>query len=194
MNNSICSIDHCSEKILALKLCNKHYLRFKRGSDINKKSSYEMSLKERLLSFCVIDEKTKCWNWSGSKNRKGYGALSIKNKHSIAHRESYKVFKGKIPNGMHVCHSCDNPSCINPDHLWLGTNKDNNNDKMEKGRFKPNYGNNNGNSKLTKNDVIEIKQKINQGYDLVEISKQYNVTPENIYSIKNNKTWRHVNV
>jgi len=194
MQKKKCTVNGCNEKHLALNFCNKHYLRFKRGNQVEKKSAYEMTIKERLLNFCIIDKKSECWNWISSKNEKGYGAISIKNKHCIAHRESYKIFIGKIPKKQLVCHRCDNPSCINPSHLFLGNDKINSDDKIKKGRLVSSPGSKNGNSKLNEKDVIKIKLKINKGYNLVALAKEFNVTPESIYYIKNNKTWRHVNV
>jgi len=88
---------------------------------------------ERLLSKVEVDDNG-CWLWTGSKNKKGYGQVFYNSKLIKAHRFSYEVFKEPIPKGMHVCHSCDIPSCINPDHLWVGTAKDNMIDMGKKGR------------------------------------------------------------
>jgi len=79
-----------------------------------------------------------CWIWLGFKNPKGYGQSSLNGKTMLAHRWSYQHHYGiVIPEGLHVCHSCDNPSCCNPLHLYLGTNQDNVNDKMKRNRFRP---------------------------------------------------------
>lgn len=78
-----------------------------------------------------------CWYWTGSPNGSGYGSLEINYKSERAHRLSFKLFKGHIPEGLHVCHTCDNRICVNPDHLWLGTRQDNMDDMRRKGRFKP---------------------------------------------------------
>lgn len=97
------------------------------------------SLKDRLLKN--IDITNFCWNWSGCKDELGYGRIHYKNNigrrpYIGTHRASWIVFNGDIPDGLLVLHKCDNPSCINPDHLFLGTNRDNCNDKMKKGRHK----------------------------------------------------------
>lgn len=90
-----------------------------------------------------INKTESCWLWIGAKDTKGYGALTSNYKTLRAHRYSYLLHRGPIPEGLHVCHSCDTPACVNPDHLWLGTNKENHKDKIEKGRIPtgPNHWN-----------------------------------------------------
>ena len=75
-----------------------------------------------------------CWIWNGGNNEKGYGMIQVGGKQIRAHRLSYELYVGAVPPGMLVCHSCDNPPCCNPKHLWLGTNADNQRDKLNKGR------------------------------------------------------------
>jgi hypothetical protein len=97
-----------------------------------------ISLKERFLSKFVIGNINDCWEWKASKNKKGYGQLSnIKGQPNyIAHRLSYELFVGPIPDDMWVLHDCDNPPCVNPNHLHLGTVKDNVREMFERGRNK----------------------------------------------------------
>ena len=95
------------------------------------------ALKSRVKykeSFYIINETTSCWEWIGCKWKSGYGYLRINRKHISAHRYMYELYKGAIPDGYCVCHSCDNPSCVNPEHLWLGTQGDNMRDAYQKGR------------------------------------------------------------
>lgn len=84
--------------------------------------------------------KNNCWIWIGAKDKDGYGRFGSYKIWGNAHKASYIFHKGIIPKGMCVLHTCDNPSCVNPKHLWLGTNKDNMQDKIKKGRFKNNKG------------------------------------------------------
>ena len=94
-----------------------------------------LSLLDRLLNKIIIDEVTDCWEWQGAKNNIGYGMIRDEKKMRTTHRVSYEEHNNvKIPRYMCVCHSCDNPICVNPNHLWLGTMKDNIRDMLKKGR------------------------------------------------------------
>lgn len=140
-----------------------------------------------------------CWSWKGPIANGGYGVMSCRR--SIgpdrAHRASWVIHKGPIPKYMHVCHACDNPICTNPDHLWLGTHKQNNDDKIAKGRAANNppphkVGSENGTSKLKEDSVLEIKNMIKQGYGATFIGRQFGVSKTTILRIKNKTHWTHV--
>ena len=93
-----------------------------------------MSIRQRLESRIVIDAVTGCWNWRGGKDKDGYGSIKIDGQQCRAHRVSYEEYIGEIPDGLNVCHHCDNPPCINPSHFFIGTHADNQHDKVAKGR------------------------------------------------------------
>lgn len=78
--------------------------------------------------------ETGCWNWTAGKDRQGYGILKLNRSMKKAHRVSYEYYVGPVPEGLLVCHNCDNPTCVNPTHLFTGTHQDNNQDKVNKGR------------------------------------------------------------
>ena len=88
---------------------------------------------ERFRNLYRIDE-SGCWEWTSEKTEKGYGRLRVNGKNVRAHRLSYQLFVGEIPKGLFVCHSCDNPGCVNPEHLFVGTCMDNIHDMIVKGR------------------------------------------------------------
>lgn len=91
---------------------------------------------ERFFNNIEFFDKDKCWEWTASKDKNGYGKFYANGKHIRAHRYSYMAAIGPIGDGLFVCHSCDNPSCVNPDHLFIGTPLDNMRDKVSKGRLR----------------------------------------------------------
>jgi len=144
----------------------------------------------RFNKFLDLNLKTGCINWTGSKDKDGYGYF--KDKKTIkAHRYAYLHCIGEIGD-YHVLHKCDNPSCVNPEHLFLGTNKDNMQDKVSKGRqfhySRPMHGMLNSHRKLDQQDVNEIRD-LYPYYNGVQLSKLYGVTPTQICRILNNTSW-----
>lgn len=95
------------------------------------------TLSDRLYSKIERDPLTGCFNWTASKHRSGYGQIKVSKKTLLAHRVSYQLHYGVDPLELNVCHKCDNPSCINPQHLFLGTHTDNMQDMVRKGRYNP---------------------------------------------------------
>lgn len=122
---------------------------------------------ERFLSRFDV-ASSGCWIWSAHADKDGYGILPASGASIRAHRFSYEHYKGGIPEGMLVCHTCDTPSCVNPDHLFLGTAKDNCHDMISKGRDRM-VGERNNKAKLSNEDVIKIKESNLQSTELAEI-------------------------
>ncbi len=91
-------------------------------------------IRDRFEWKIEVDEYTRCWLWTGAKDSKGYGKFSIEQKYCGAHRASWLIYNGEIPDGMLVCHHCDTPACVNPVHLWIGTQSENLKDSVRKGR------------------------------------------------------------
>lgn len=135
-----------------------------------------------------------CWIWKGASNKRGYGFLCYKDKkHEGAHRVSYKLFKGDIPEGMCVCHNCpggDNPSCVNPDHLWLGTTQENAKDMVEKNRSL--RGEKHIKSKVTEADVIAIRKMNLLGIAQIKIAQVFGLTSGHLNNIIKKRAWKHI--
>ena len=155
-------------------------------------------LKEELKRFLSkIDKKENgCWIWTGAKDGSGYGQVRLRRLYFTlltTHRVSYRHFKGEIPKGMFVCHSCDQRDCVNPNHLFLGTHQDNMNDMVNKGRSKhlDVIGVKNPNSTLTEEDVHKIIKML-PTHSNKKIAEIFNVTHSMISCIRRGKSWTHI--
>ena len=152
------------------------------------------SIKDKIESN-VVKSENGCWNWIGTKRGKSggvyYGGTNIGRKSVLAHRASYEFYVGEIPSGMLVCHKCDNPQCVNPEHLFLGTHSDNAMDMSLKNRGT--NGEKNKNSKLTDNKVMEIRfaGKL-RNMRQKDIAYVFGVSEKAVHKIINNKTWKHL--
>lgn len=135
-----------------------------------------------------------CWMWIGSLDKKGYGRFMHDGRCALAHRVSYYLAYGGIPGGLHVLHTCDNPGCVNPDHLWLGTNLDNVLDSSKKKRRHTprNQGGSNPSSKVSEKDIEEIKDRLSQGFTQVEVAQEYGLSKASLSRIANNQAWKEV--
>ncbi len=137
-----------------------------------------------------IDKDTKCHNWIKGKSH-NYGQVQYQNIAYPAHRLSWIFKHGSISEDLLVCHKCDNPSCINPNHLFLGTQKDNMQDCIDKGRFNRPKGEQHGSSKLTWKKVEEIRSLFSDKiHNQTKLSKMYNVNQKTISSIVHYKLWK----
>lgn len=130
-----------------------------------------------------------CIEFEGRRLAKGYGYVG---RGKLAHRETWEENNGPIPKGIWVLHRCDNPPCINIEHLFLGTCQDNTDDKMQKGRNPSRIGMNNGRAILNEDEVREIHFLFMQGMTAPEIAERYWVTAENLRSIKSGFSWKHI--
>lgn len=140
----------------------------------------------------LILSKDDCWIFSRAHSN-GYGRFSFKGIRYYAHRVSWILYKGDIPNGLNVLHECDNPICCNPDHLFLGTQSDNALDMVSKNRHVVYKGESNTNHVLTEADVVVIREKFSSGYySHRELAEKFDVTKSTITKIINRETWSHV--
>lgn len=149
----------------------------------------------KFLSDRIYIDKNSCWNFTGPLDSVGYGQIASPKIRDLfkewkVHRLSYKIFNGEIGNKL-VLHTCDNRKCFNPDHLFLGTQMDNMKDRMNKGRYRSISGENNKFSKLTKDNVKQIR-KLKGQKSIRALAKQFNVGKTTIEKVLNNTTWRHI--
>jgi len=133
-----------------------------------------------------------CIEWDKYRQEDGYGVLFRKKRSWLAHRYAWFKANGPIPEGMHVLHKCDNPPCVNINHLFLGTNADNVADKIAKGRGAKVQGSQQGNAKLTETDIPRIHYMLGMGYMQSEIARLFGVNRSTIYKIHSRKSWLHV--
>ncbi len=150
-------------------------------------------IKTRFLYYVKIPENPNdCWEWKGGKNENGYGKFHFNGGLMSAHRVSYILYIGEFDRSLYCLHKCDNPECVNPEHLFLGNQNDNINDMKQKGRQREAKGEKNNRSKLTNEEVKEIKMLLLQGKTQVEIAKLFRTTQTNISYIKTGKLWKHI--
>ncbi|GIN88690.1 hypothetical protein J6TS2_50760 [Heyndrickxia sporothermodurans] len=180
----ICKIDGCKGKYKGLGYCTKHYQRFKKHGDPLKNNR-----RKKLITFDI--DENGCFNCtSHAECNGGYHRMRVgKDKHILIHRFIYEQCYGMIPNDLIVRHKCDNPHCINPEHLELGTYQDNMMDKVNRGRCNSPYGERVKQSKLKENDVKEIRYLLTKNLGISEIARKYGVSPASISRIKDGISW-----
>lgn len=185
----------CSRSVLARGLCGLHYQRQYRNGDPNKVvSAHGMTADERLRFYGWTETSAGCWEWGGGRLQRGmgYGRVSWMSKSVTAHRLAYETWVGPIPEGLIVRHKCDNPPCINPEHLEIGTPADNARDMIERGRKVVTRGEGFKSTKLTESQVRAIRKLYSEGVSQMDLAEQFGVTNKNISLIVLGKTWRHI--
>lgn len=142
---------------------------------------------DRLMSR-VTKTATGCWEWNGRRFRDGYGEFNFGVRRTVAHRAAWELTKGPIPAGLYVCHHCDNPPCVNPEHLFLGTPKENERDKMAKGRD----ARGTANATLTVAQVHEVRAAAAAGEADRVIAARYGVTAAAVVKVRTGQSWKAV--
>jgi hypothetical protein len=134
---------------------------------------------------------SRCWEWTGGHITKGYGMFFVGFNNKGAHVVSYEIHFGTVPSGMYVCHNCDNPGCVNPSHLFIGTADDNNKDKVKKGRQA--VGTKTKSSKITERDVMAIREMYSSGdFTQQAISDKFKIKRRQVSHIVRREHWRHI--
>lgn len=184
-----CHVLGCVKEAKQKSLCCMHYTRQRRYG------SFEMPQKKALFQIFAesveVDEPDKCWLWTGNAITTGlnYGRINVGRKSYLAHRLSYEFLVQPLPQGMLALHTCDNPKCVNPHHLYAGNHKQN---AIDRSVRKPNsyaVGEKAGTAKLSEDQVISIRQ---DGRSCYALAKHYGVSPALISMVKNRKVWKHL--
>jgi hypothetical protein len=163
------------------------------NEDISAMNQYQ---RERFKGYIAYSE-FGCWDWKGGVIQKtGYGEFSFSEDRlryvCSSHRLSYMLYRGSIPDGIYVCHHCDNRLCVRPDHLFLGTHLDNMNDMNMKGRNHVHIGDNHPNSKVNSSIVRDIRARQASGQTVASIAKDLAITYNMVRDILIERTWSHV--
>ena len=159
--------------------------------EVMKRGRKKTPLADRLLRLTIPEPNSGCLLWTASvRGEDGYGVVKVNGKTESTHRVSYRVFKGEVPEGFLVMHKCDTPCCVNPDHLVLGTPKDNSRDMVRKNRNFAPSGEDHANAKLSLEDVKKIRSI--EGLTYKDIGKMFNVSKSQVSMIRSYKKWKHV--
>lgn len=183
----ICSIDGCGSVSIARSLCNTHYRRHLRYGDVAFVKHIRGDDERRFWSH-VRRTPSGCWEWASGS---GYGITYVQGNQVRAHRYSYFLHHGRWPEPF-CLHTCDNPPCVNPAHLYEGDQQDNMQDRTNRHRGHIPKGHVNGRAVLDNEQVLVIKRRLQNGATCVSIAKDFRVSRSAINSIKRGKNWKHV--
>jgi hypothetical protein len=188
----VCKIEGCDARHEAKGFCKLHYQRNKRGTSMDADKFLPKTLEQKFWSKVLVQDG--CWSWLGCKLPAGYGIIGGGRKSTrnhYAHRVSYEIHMGAIPDGFVVMHTCDNPECTNPKHLLAGTSKQNSQDMVAKKRCKPPFlrGEDHGKAKLSDEDVRAIRSSNQSDVSLAALHK---VSRSAIRDARSGKNWSHV--
>lgn len=197
MPKGTCSFDNCERKIQARGLCNTHYNQMRvagRLEEFSKAASRpKVPLFERFKTIGWTVTDNDCWEWNGSRNARGYGQINSGRKSKsgnylpvLAPRVAWSMAYGELSSEQVVCHKCDNPKCVNPKHLFLGTRADNNADMAKKGRtlngeYRPQ-------AKLSDLDIALIRETYASGkYSQAQVAKMFSISASHVSMVVNRK-------
>lgn len=176
-----CSVDGCCKKVVCKGMCKYHYqTQWRIGKTTLDRPVFIGTPLERFEHY-TVKSVNGCWNWTGYKNKNGYGQMRSKGKMVSAHRFSYEHHKGTIPEGISVLHRCNNPACVNPEHLYLGDHKQNMKDRLMSGNYP--RGEEHPNSKFTDDVVAMVRSESGTNK---AISQKYGVSVTQVRNIRSN--------
>lgn len=188
-----CTVAGCDHPFLARGMCRKHYTAARASGELPATNHLTRSPEERFWAKVRKGDDSQCWEWVGSRAKAGYGTFGLDRGTVTAHRFSWEMRNGPIPDGMFVCHRCDNRACVNPSHLFLGSAADNNTDMWTKGRASGgSVGERNHRALLTDDDVRDIRRRADAGEGRRSIAATYGVHKDTVGAVITGKNWRHV--
>jgi hypothetical protein len=195
-----CCIEGCVRSASSLGMCTLHYHRARNGKPMDapiREVIRHLSDADRLKAKTRVNPETGCWEWQASRTPLGYGQVRFRGTRELAHRAAWEVFKGPIPpddsryGTKGVLHRCDNPCCINPEHLFLGGQQDNCIDSVSKGRWGKRrvQGEAHGRALITEQIVREIRESQEAA---AVLSERYGISKGAIQHIRHRRTWKQV--
>lgn len=195
----VCSVEGCSRPHKSKGLCDTHYVYFRRTGRIGQREQKPLADRfwPKVDKTPGLGPDGDCWEWRAYVHPTGYGQVGMSSQRGDTmhtHRASWILAHGDIPEGLLVLHKCDNRLCVNPDHLWLGTHKDNTQDMLTKGRRRPAEACARGEavtiSKLTEDLVRQMRAEV--GMTCKQLSEKYGVSPATCNRVILRQTWAHV--
>ncbi len=190
-----CSFSGCDKEAVTRGHCAGHYRQLRAGKQLKplQVQFHGLSEYDRFFKRVAVGEISECWLWQGSRNtvhwhgqwRNSHGEIEL------AHRAAWRLMRGEIPSAMCVLHKCDNPICVNPSHLFVGTQGENSRDMWTKGRAKPGVsrGENHGMSKMTEVAVRDIRTSQEAG---TVLAKRHGVSATTVCDIRKRRIWKHI--
>jgi hypothetical protein len=188
-----CDVEGCEKTYRGGRTCPMHRMRLRVHGDVHHVSD-RFSLQKRIPQFWarvkVTANSDRCWEWTGYCLKSGHGVTSRKAEVMLAHRFAWFITHGEVPSGLHVLHSCDNPPCVNPNHLFLGTHQDNVADMVSKGRQQ--RGERCHLSKYTEDVVRLLKERLRSGWTVRKCSEVMGIPYNTVGAINRGYSWKHV--
>lgn len=191
----LCSFEGCGKKSICKGLCAAHYQQQRQGKALTplQVQYHGFTEEKRFLMRVIKGAPSECWPWTGSRMKENWHGQWRNATGAIepTHRAAYRLFVGPLPSGMHVLHKCDNPICVNPGHLFLGTQADNAKDMWQKRRGRPGVsrGEDHGCAKLTAESVLQIRDSTESD---VALAEKYKVSRTTIHEIRKRISWNHI--